>query len=244
MNKPLMVQLGNFFFKFRNRLFPLIIVALFALAPPPASLFGSEHLERLKDTLALAIALAGLAFRGWVIGFVYIKRGGMDKKVYAANLVTEGIFGLCRNPLYVGNMLIYIGVFLMHGNPWVTITGIALFFFIYQCIIAAEEFYLTDKFGAGYQDYCRDVSRWIPNFAKLKEATSGMGFNFRRVIIKDYSTIATTIITLCLTKMYGLAAQTKHLSTIGSLFFVAVIVVVLAAAYSIRFMKKRKIITE
>ena len=70
--------------------------------------------------MAVLIAMSGLAVRGVVIGLAYIKRGGLNKKVYAANLVTEGMFSVCRNPLYVGNMLIYTGEFLMFGNPLVS----------------------------------------------------------------------------------------------------------------------------
>src|SRR3546814_20757943 len=97
-----------------------------------------------------------------------------DKALGPGGLVTGGIFGVCRNPLYLGNMLIYAGVFLMHGHPLVVALGIISYFLIYQSIIAAEEFFLRGKFGQAYADYrseerrvgkecvstCR--SRWSP----------------------------------------------------------------------------------
>jgi protein-S-isoprenylcysteine O-methyltransferase Ste14 len=83
-----------------------------------------------------------------------------SSRVYAKDLVTEGMFGVCRNPLYVGNMLVYIGIFLLHGDPLVAVAGIALFAFIYQCIVYAEEAFLEAKFADAYRAHCRDVPRW------------------------------------------------------------------------------------
>lgn len=238
-----MIRIGSFFFRYRNRVFPLIIIAIYLLAPPPSSLFGSDRLEETKDMVAMLVALSGLALRGLVIGYVYIKRGGMNKKVYAENLVTHGIFGLCRNPLYVGNILIYVGVFLMHGDPAVIVLGMVVFLFIYQCIVLAEEAYLLDKFGDGYRAYCRDVPRWLPKISNFSRATEGMHFNFRRVILKDYTTMATTVIMLAITESYEkLFYQPYHAEQF--VFLASVIVCTGAMAGVVRLLKKRNWLTE
>lgn len=197
-----MISIGNFFFKYRNHLFPVILALLYVITPPPTNLFGAHILEEIKDIFAFSVAASGLLLRAMVIGYAYIKRGGMQKKVYAENLVTEGIFSTCRNPLYVGNVLICIGIFMMHGSLLVMALGIPVYLFIYQCIIYAEEHYLRDKFGAGYDAYCKDTPRWIPNLSKIPEAVKGMKFNYKRVILKDYTTIANTIILLAVTELY------------------------------------------
>ena len=203
--KSLMISLGDFLFRYRNQVFPIIIVVLFLSAAPATEIFDSPNLENANDIIAWLIAVSGLAFRAIVIGYAYIQRGGLNKKVYAKNLVTEGMFSICRNPLYVGNVLIYSAVFLLHGNPVVTVVGILLFCFMYQCIVYAEEAFLKGKFGEGYKAYCSDVPRWLPRFGKFSEATKGMDFNFKRVIAKDYSTAAAALITLLLAEIY------KHL---------------------------------
>lgn len=205
--KNLMLSIGNFFFKYRNQAFPLIIVALFVAAPPAATVLGSATLEHWKDAAALLIVSAGLILRATVIGYAYIKRGGLNKRVYAKDLVTEGMFGVCRNPLYVGNMLIYSGLFLFHGNPVVVAVGCVLFGFIYQCIIYAEEEFLADKFGEAYSAYCRDVPRWGLKLSAFSASTEGMAFNIRRVIAKDYSTMSSTLIALLATEFYRVAAD-------------------------------------
>jgi protein-S-isoprenylcysteine O-methyltransferase Ste14 len=205
--KPSMIRIGNFLFRYRNQAFPALIVLLFLASPPPGDIAGSPRLEHIKDILALLVALSGLALRATVIGYAYIKRGGLNKKVYAEDLVTEGMFGICRNPLYVGNLLIYSAVFLMHGDPWVVSIGIASFLFIYQCIVYAEEDYLQRKFGDGYKAYCADVPRWLPRLSKFGEAVEGMAFNLKRVIDKDYSTISSTLIGLASVEIYGYLAR-------------------------------------
>ncbi|NDF11289.1 MAG: phospholipid methyltransferase [Proteobacteria bacterium] len=200
--KKIMIKIGDFFFKYRNHLFPLILTALYLISVPPHDFFGNEKLENLKDILAVLIAASGLALRALVIGYAYIKRGGLQKKVYAENLVTQGVFSACRNPLYVGNVLICIGIFLMHGSPIVLSLGITIYLFIYQCIIFAEERYLREKFGKAYDAYCNDTPRWLVKVSVLPEALSGMKFNFKRVIMKDYTTIANTIVLLAITELY------------------------------------------
>jgi protein-S-isoprenylcysteine O-methyltransferase Ste14 len=229
--KKLMIDIGNFLFKYRNKLFPLIVVAIFAIESPRMSALGS--------IIAVAIALSGLIIRGLVIGYAYIKRGGVNKKVYAENLVTEGLFGVCRNPLYVGNMLIYAGVFLLHGSPLVAIIGIGLFLFIYQCIIYAEEAYLENKFGEGYKNYCSEVPRWIPNLTNYKSSTEGMSFDFGKALKKDYSTIATTLGMLALTQIYKyISMPDSELYTGNIELLVALMVLTAILAGTVRYFKK------
>lgn len=197
-SKNWFIKSGDFFFKWRNSVFPLILLSLLIAFPPPSIYFGSLEIENYKSLLALILLVAGLAFRAATIGFAYIKRGGLNKQVYADKLVTEGFFNLCRNPLYVGNMLIYAGIFIFHGHLVVMITGILLYYIIYEMIIAAEEFFLKNKFGNEYAAYSERVSRWRPDFSRYAEATEGMSFSFMRVIAKDYTTIFNALVGIVL----------------------------------------------
>ena len=240
-NKTL-ISIGNVLFKYRNLAFPVLIIGLFLIAPPPHEIFGNERNETIKDVLALLISSSGLFIRAVVIGFAYIKRGGKNKKVYADNLVIEGIFRICRNPLYVGNMLIYSGIFLMHGDFIVMLTGITLFYFIYVCIIAAEEEYLYNKFGEEYREYCKNTNRWLIDLTKYRQATKGMRFDFKKVLFKDYSTIINTIIVLCLVEEYEYLAL-PHQTNISYLWFLLIMIVFsLSLAISVSYMKRNKLI--
>jgi protein-S-isoprenylcysteine O-methyltransferase Ste14 len=199
--KNWLVKTGDFLFKYRNFLFPVLLVSLFLPHLPASQHLGSARLEELTDGLAVAMVFAGLLLRAAVIGFRYIKRGGLNKKVYAEDLVTDGFFAVCRNPLYVGNLIIYTGVLVMYGSPLVLLLGLGAFLFIYTAIVAAEEHFLTEKFGDAYRAYCRDVPRWWMRWSRLKQATRGMKFNVGRVLAKDYTTIANALIALLLIQL-------------------------------------------
>jgi len=238
--KRLWIRIGDFFFKYRNVFFPISLIALFVAFPPPNQYLGNETLEEFKDAVAIIVTLSGLFFRAAVIGFAYIKRGGINKKVYAENLVTEGFFGVCRNPLYVGNMLIYIGIFLFHGHPAVFLIGTVGYWLIYESIIAAEEFFLRGAFGPGYQAYCRDVPRWIPNFQRLERATKGIAFSFKRVLIKDYTTIANAVIALLLLELLEHLVAKPWSAFLHELPLLLTPVVVMATATGVIAFSKRK----
>jgi protein-S-isoprenylcysteine O-methyltransferase Ste14 len=191
--KSTLVLIGDFFFKWRNYVFPVILLILFlGFRPAPGLSAGTS----LHVWLALAIIMAGLVVRFATIGWAYIKRGGQDKKVYADTLVTTGYFELCRNPLYVGNLMIYAGTCLLHGNPWVVAGGTAIFLFVYIAIVAAEEHFLRAKFGAEYDAYTARVARWMPALSRHGVATEGMRFSLNRAVTKDYSTIGSTAISV------------------------------------------------
>ena len=234
--KKTMILIGNFLFKYRNYLFPAYILALFLIFMPPSSEAGTGLLR----VIALILALGGLLVRGVVIGLAYIKRGGVNKKVYADDLVTEGMFSICRNPLYFGNMLIYAGEFLMFGNLACFILGVLSFWFIYECIIAAEENYLRNKFGSGYDEYCKDVPRWIPDFPRFSEAKKGVKFNFSKVITKDYSTMLSTLLVLAAIEIWRVLASTGLEGHEGYVAFLVIGVVVLSLiATYVRYTKKQ-----
>ena len=101
-----MVKIGNFFFRYRNALFPLVFVLLFLEGTWPVC--DSKLVEMWEIVIGIIVALSGQILRVLTIGLAYIKSGGKKKQVYAEKLVQNGIFAHCRNPLYLGNLLILI----------------------------------------------------------------------------------------------------------------------------------------
>jgi protein-S-isoprenylcysteine O-methyltransferase Ste14 len=179
---------GEFLFKWRNTVFPLVMAALL-LGFHPAG--AGRTWDLWLDLAALTVILMGSALRILVVGLAYIKRGGLNKKVYADNLVTDGMFAHGRNPLYVGNLMVLIGILLMHGSPWVIALGSAFYLASYGAIVAAEERFLAGKFGDAYRDYCARVPRWSIRLKGMRETFRGFSFNWRRVVVKEYSSICT-----------------------------------------------------
>ncbi len=238
-----LIAAGNFLFRFRNGVFPVVLLVLIALFPPRYA-GGTPAGDWIVDVIGLGIALLGQGLRAAVIGYAYIVRGGKGKQVHADDLVTQGFFNVCRNPLYVGNLLIYAGVLVVHNNPWVYGLAGGFFVFAYIAIVAAEETYLSTRFGDSFARYCERVNRWVPDFARLSEATQGMTFNWGRVVVKDYSTAGAWMLTLLVLAAYKLLALSEPAPPAGSLQLVtAAGVVVIAAIGLARLAKKRRWLT-
>lgn len=220
-----MIAYGNFLFRHRNWVFPLFMIVIFvAFRPVPWG--GTPESDLLLDLVGIAIVVVGGAVRGAVVGLAYIKRGGLQKKVYADDLVTDGMFAHSRNPLYVGNLLMLLGYLVIHNSPWVYALGGVFFLSAYHAIVAAEENFLSNKFGPGYDAYCRDVPRWWVRFGGMGETFRSMEFNWLRVVVKDYSTIDTGAITVLALLAWqavsfrGIEAATGTLVTLGIVFVV------------------------
>jgi protein-S-isoprenylcysteine O-methyltransferase Ste14 len=83
-------------------------------------------------------------------------------------LVTTGPFALVRNPLYIGNALIWVGFALTSRLVWAApIVGV-LIVAEYHEIVRWEERLLESRFGDAYRDYAASVPRWIPRAAQLR----------------------------------------------------------------------------
>jgi protein-S-isoprenylcysteine O-methyltransferase Ste14 len=186
--ETLLVRYGNFLFKYRNALFSILLLTLFFTTRPSVA-----PNDWVIDIVGVLVSLSGQILRIAVIGYKYIIRGGKNARIYSEDLVTTGFFAHCRNPLYAGNILVLLGLFIIHNNFWVYVIGVPFFLTGYAAIAAAEEAFLLGKFGDGYRAYMRDVPRWVPRLTGFKESVAGMTFNWRRVVLKEYgSTFAWT----------------------------------------------------
>jgi len=184
-----MVTIGNFFFKYRNWIFILFYAALFIPSWPLFSpgQFGSRYYI-WPICIGLVITCLGQLIRGLTIGLAYIVRGGKEGKPYAEGLVTDGIFNHCRNPLYVGNILMLLGVGILANSLVYVAIVVPIFLFIYQAIVLAEENFLRGKFGPGFDTYCSKVNRWWPSLKGIGRTFGSMEFNWKRWILKEHTT--------------------------------------------------------
>jgi protein-S-isoprenylcysteine O-methyltransferase Ste14 len=117
------------------------------------------------------LVLTGESFRLW--GVIY---AGSETRttgdVGGTYLVISGAFGHVRNPLYFGNILIYLGVGIMSWAlfPYLQIAALLFFLFQYHLIIKEEEGYLEKTFGEEYLTYKKKVPRLIPSPVKYKSS--------------------------------------------------------------------------
>ena len=234
-----MIQIGNFFFKYRNLLFILLYGLLFLPSPElfTENVFHAEY-KTWPLVIGLFVTVLGQAIRGATIGLAYIVRGGKDKKVYAEHLVSTGIFSHCRNPLYVGNILMLLGVGILANSLIYVAIIMPLFLFIYQAIVLAEEHFLRGKFGADFDAYCAKVNRWVPSLKGIGATFSSMEFNWKRWVLKEYTTqfIWLAGIVLLIIRLYQIEDVLKN-----SIY--AVLVLGLFYLY-VRYLKKSGKMTE
>jgi protein-S-isoprenylcysteine O-methyltransferase Ste14 len=77
-------------------------------------------------------------------------------------LATGGPYAWMRNPVYIGNLLMFAGLCLMCRLPWAIPIICGLGALVYHLSVQFEESRLTKRFGESYLEYCRKTPRWIP----------------------------------------------------------------------------------
>jgi len=192
---------GEFFFRYRNALFPTLFVVLTLIVRPKVFL-NHRTADRCLVIFGVLIALLGEFFRLMTIGYEYIDRGGKNGHVHASRLVTAGVYAHTRNPMYVGNMLIAIGVCMASGAPLAYLVALPAFLFIYQSIVVTEEEYLRQKFGVEYVEYCAKVPRFVPSFRGMKRSLFGVPYHWKRALRQDLSTLTALLAALTLLPLW------------------------------------------
>jgi protein-S-isoprenylcysteine O-methyltransferase Ste14 len=76
-------------------------------------------------------------------------------------VVTTGIHGWTRNPIYLGMFVLYGGIAVAARSPWMLILALALAITMRYGVVAREEAYLERRFGDAYRHYKAHVRRWL-----------------------------------------------------------------------------------
>lgn len=185
--KTFLIRIGNYLFHHRNWVFPVTIVAGLLLTRPRFPR-GSYRLDIALDVAGLLVCALGQTLRIVTIGYKYVKRGGLYKQIWADRLVQGGMFAHSRNPLYLGNILMFCGLAMIQGSPAAFLVGIPVVLLVYWCITLAEEQFLGRQFGAVYTEYCSRVNRFLPRLSGFQTSVQDMRFSWQRVVMKEYST--------------------------------------------------------
>ena len=196
-----MIRLGQFLFRFRNWLFPTVLLVAVAFGTPRYPL-GDAGLDRIMDAFGILVTLLGQGVRAITIGYEYIVRGGRHRQVYADGLVTGGVYAHVRNPMYLGNGLMMLGIALILHATVFYVVCLPLVVLAYAAIIAAEEDFLRRKFGSEFGEYCRRVPSLVPRLTGFRHSVEGMRFNWRRLIVKEYGTILMTLLGIVLMTLW------------------------------------------
>ena len=150
----LTTRIGGWLFRHRSSI-PLPFVLAILVIP------GSDAWRSASVLgLGVAVTLAGEALRLWGVHHIgVISRTRSDR---LGPLVDTGPFGFVRNPLYIGNILLWIGFAVTARLVWLAPVVLVLLGAEYHAIVRWEEQLLEAKRGQEYRDYMSRVSRWLP----------------------------------------------------------------------------------
>jgi len=183
------IAIGQVLFRWRS-LTPVPVIILLA---------GVLWLERARwsdgdGTRAIAffaagliVALLGQALRAWVLGQVPEGTSGQGFSLEASTLNTNGPYARVRNPLYVGNLGIVVGLLLMTQSLLAAAIALVFFFGQYHFIIRAEEQFLRGQFAERFDEFCSKVPRWLPRLTPANDLPLSHRFDWRRALKKEHN---------------------------------------------------------
>lgn len=184
MNEEMQIQ-GKWLFRWRSYL-PMLFFLLFI----PAFLsfhypFGSHAYDLLWELCCLVIGFAGLAIRCLVVGYAPRNTSGRNTKEQIAEVLnTKGMYSLVRNPLYLGNFLMWSAPILFLHAWWLCIIYVLAFALYYERIIMTEEAFLSQKFGQEYETWASRTPAFFPRHFRWEKPS--IPFSWKTILRREY----------------------------------------------------------
>jgi protein-S-isoprenylcysteine O-methyltransferase Ste14 len=179
------VRLGGWLFRHRTSIPLPAAVAILTLrlgeTPPSPFLLG----------VGVGVTVVGELIRLW--GVYHIGAISRTRSERLGPLIATGPFALLRNPLYVGNIVLWVGFALIARLVWLAPVILVLLALEYHAIVRWEETLLESRLGQTYRDYAKRVPRWIPTFSQNDRAARGLrrqreGFSWRATLFSERGT--------------------------------------------------------
>lgn len=141
-------------------------------APYALALVGGWWLDRkvrpltwdwgaLGHALGWTLVGVGGALFAWTVVTFWRHRTTVNPYVGASELCTDGPFGISRNPIYLGDWFLLVGVALLLETAWPLVFAPLIWLMLRYGVIRHEEAHLQAKFGDAYRDYAARVRRWL-----------------------------------------------------------------------------------
>ncbi len=148
-----MVRFGGWLFRHRTSLPTPIVLAILVW---PAD----EVTSPVFVWAGLVLTALGEIVRLWAVH--HIGRVSRTRTDRLGPLISDGPFAIVRNPLYLGNIALWVGFALMARLPWLAPVVALLLAVEYHAIVRWEETLLESRLGDAYRRYTARVSRWVP----------------------------------------------------------------------------------
>lgn len=199
---------GDFLFKNRS-LLPLIFI-VFALAIKGYYIVNSPSnsptvamFTGFMNSVSIYVGLFGLVIRLYTVGYTPKYTSGRNTKEgqVANELNTKGLYSTTRNPLYLGNFFMWMGVILYINVAWLVILFVFVFWIYYERIIYAEESFLRQKFGNSYLKWAEMTPVFWPK--RLCYVHPKQSFSWRKILIKEKSGFFIYFLILFVTQQFS-----------------------------------------
>jgi protein-S-isoprenylcysteine O-methyltransferase Ste14 len=136
-----------------------IVAAMLFVTRP---VYDSTYYGFWSEVVGILLILSGFGIRLWCTLYI----GGKKNR----NLMTDGPYSLCRNPLYLGSILAASGIGLQTEMLTLGLLGGIVGWAIFRVVVSREEKFLLAKFGEPYRRYCASTPRFFPRFSGYHDA--------------------------------------------------------------------------
>ncbi len=145
------------------RVWPPVAVGGPLLAGVLVTWFVGDPLTRSVQTAMSGwlLVAAFVAWNGWALWTVARHRTGLLPGSPTTTVIVDGPFARSRNPLYVGLLVGAAGLALLAGSLWALLLLPVEWALLRWGAVLPEERYLATSFAATYDDYRRQVRRWL-----------------------------------------------------------------------------------
>jgi protein-S-isoprenylcysteine O-methyltransferase Ste14 len=203
-----MIRDGHWLFKNRSHLPLVFILMAIVFMWVKSGLYSTDYLW--YDLICVLISFSGEVIRIISVGYSPDRTSGRNtSKQVASELNTTGIYSILRNPLYLGNFLMWAGVALFTYIYWLLPIFALLYWLYYERIILAEEDFLASKFGDSYLQYAAEVACFFPS--KFTYKPNKYCFRIKKVLLKENASIYGLVFIFVILELY------KHFLVTGKL---------------------------
>ena len=177
---------GNWLFRRRSWL-PLLL-CVFALV---VMFFYAESTHYCISNWNWGLGCLGISFLGLLIRVLTVgytpkgTSGRNTEKQVADTLNQTGIYSVVRHPLYLGNFLMWLGLFMFVGLWWFVLICCLAYWLYYERIMYAEEAFLTKTYGEQYVTWAQKTPAFLPAFTGWVPSTAS--FSFKNVMKREYN---------------------------------------------------------
>ena len=193
---------GRWLFRWRSYL-PVLFAGIFLLALRESEHPGrSEQWEVIWEVFCVLVSFTGLGLRALTIGYAPKGTSGRNiKEQIADTLNTTGVYSIVRNPLYLGNFFMGLGVALFAHLWWLALIYILSFWLYYERIIFAEEAFLRERFGNQFVEWAQRTPAFIPNFSIWKQPS--LPFSLKNVLKREYNGLFAVVVVFFILEVVG-----------------------------------------